>query len=203
MASNRTHSGFRPPCRAGKGRAARRGTPAWDFLAGALVLIACFHLAPCVWGVGLSLFRYDGIGRAEWVGLDNYRRLAEDGTVRSALWVTAEYALGAVPLGLGAGLFIALALDERWFRGRAVARTLFFMPNVISLVAVAFVWEWLLNPQYGMVNSALRALGIQGPAWLSDPRWALPCVILVQAWHGLGFYVIVCLAGLQAIPDTY
>jgi multiple sugar transport system permease protein len=96
-----------------------------------------------------------------------------------------------------------VALDERWFRGKTLARTLFFMPNVLSLVSVAFVWEWLLNPRFGIVNSVLRGFGVDGPAWLSDPRSALACIVLLQVWHGLGFTVIVFLAGLQGIPDVY
>lgn len=189
------------------GRAApgprRRSSPAYDFVAGALLLIFLFQVVPCVGGIGLSFFRYDGINRAQWVGGDNYRRLIADPTVSAALLITLKYALGAVPLSLAAGLAIALALDEKWFRGKTLARTLFFMPNVISLVAVAFVWEWLLNPKFGIVNGILRGVGIAGPSWLSDPRTALGCIILLQVWHGLGFAVIVFLAGLQSIPEVY
>lgn len=181
----------------------RRRSAAADFVGGALFLIFLFQVVPCAWGIGLSLFRYDGINPAQWVGVDNYRRLAADPTVGASLWVTLKYAIGAVPLGLVAGLAVALVLDEKWFRGKTLARTLFFMPNVISLVAVAFVWEWLLNPKFGIINTVLQGVGISGPAWLSDPRTALLCVIFVQAWHGLGFSVIVFLAGLQGIPETY
>ena len=72
-----------------------------------------------------------------------------------------------------------------------------------TLVAVAFVWEWLLNPKFGIINTVLHGIGIAGPSWLGDPRTALWCIILVQVWHGLGFFVIVFLAGLQTIPDIY
>ncbi len=181
----------------------RRSSPAHDFIAGALLLIFLFQVVPCVWGIGLSFFRYDGINVAQWVGGDNYRRLLEDPTVTASLLVTLKYAFGAVPLSLAAGLLIALALDEKWFRGKTLARTLFFMPNVISLVAVAFVWEWLLNPKFGVINTVLQGMGVTGPAWLSDQRTALWCIVLVQVWHGLGFAVIVYLAGLQGIPETY
>lgn len=181
----------------------RRSAPAYDFVAGALVLIFVFQVIPCVWGIGLSLYRYDGINEAKWVGLENFRRLAGDPTVSAALSVTLKYALAAVPISLVLGFLIALALDERWFRGKTAARALFFMPNVISLVAVAFVWEWLLNPKYGIINGALRLIGVAGPAWLSDSRYALWCIVLVQVWHGLGFFVIVLLAGLQGIPEVY
>jgi len=181
----------------------RRRSGASEFLAGALLLIFLFHVVPCLWGIALSFFRYDGIGEPDWVGLDNYRRLSADPTVSAALQVTLRYALGAVPLSLAAGLAIALALDEKWFRGKTLARTLFFMPNVLSLVAVAFVWEWLLNPKFGVVNTLLQGIGVAGPAWLSDPATALWCIILLQVWHGLGFTVIVFLAGLQGIPEVY
>lgn len=184
-------------------RTRRRTSPAYDFIAPALLLIALFQVVPCLWAIGLSFFRYDAINQAQWVGADNYRRLAEDPTVAASLLVTLKYALGAVPLSLLLGLAIALALDEKWFRGKTLARTLFFMPNVISLVAVAFVWEWLLNPKFGMVNTLLSNLGVTGPTWLSDPRTALWCIVLVQVWHGLGFSVIVFLAGLQGVPETY
>lgn len=180
-----------------------RRSPAYDFIAIPLLLIAGFNLVPCLWGVGLSFFRYDAIAPARWVGLANYQRLVHDPTVSAALAATLQYAVGAVPLSLVLGLAIALALDERWFRGKTAARTLFFLPNVISLVAVAFVWEWLLNPEYGLANHALRALHLPPQKWLSDPAWAMPCVVLVQVWHGLGFSVIVFLAGLQGIPEVY
>jgi ABC-type sugar transport system permease subunit len=178
-------------------------SPAYDFIAGALVIIFCFQVVPCLWGIGLSLFRYDGIAPPAWVGADNFRRLAGDATVRASLRVTVLYALFSVPVSLILALAIALALDERWFRGKTVARALFFLPNVISLVAVAFVWEWLLNPKYGIVNNVLQHVGVQGPAWLSDPKLALGCVIAVQVWHGLGFAVIVFLAGLQGVPEMF
>ncbi len=184
-------------------RSRRRTNPAYDFVAGALVLIVLFQVVPCIWGIALSFTRYDGMNAAQWVGADNYRRLLADPTVSASLLVTLKYAFGAVPLSLAAGLTIALALDEKWFRGKALARTLFFAPNVISLVAVAFVWEWLLNPKFGVVNTVLQGIGITGPAWLNDPRTALWCIILMQVWHGLGFAVIVFLAGLQGIPETY
>ncbi len=181
----------------------RRLSPAYDFVGGALALIFLFQVIPCLWGIGLSFFRYDGINSAQWVGTDNYRRLIVDSTVGSSLLVTLKYAFGAVPLSLLGGLVIALVIDEKWFRGKTLARTLFFMPNVISLVAVAFVWEWLLNPKFGIVNGVLHGVGIRGPAWLSDPRTALWCIVLLQVWHGLGFAVIVFLAGLQSILDVY
>jgi multiple sugar transport system permease protein len=184
-------------------RPRRPFSPAYDFIALPLLLLACFHLLPCLWGIGLSFCRYDGIAPAQWVALDNYRRLTHDPAAAAVLWATVRYAFGSVPLSLVVGLAVALALDERWFRGKTAARTLFFMPNVISLVAVAFVWEWLLNPEYGVANAALRIAGLPPQKWLSDPRWALTCVILVQVWHGLGFSVIVYLAGLQGIPEVY
>ncbi len=189
-----------------------RRSPAWDFVAVPLLLLVVFHVIPCFWGIGLSFFRFDAIAAADWVGLDNYRRLGRDPTAIAALWVTARYAIAAVPLGLLAGLIVALAIDERWFRGKGVARTLFFLPNVISLVAVAFIWEWLLNPEYGIINHGLRytaqspwlaQAGFTPKKWLSDPELALWCVIALQIWHGLGFTVIVFLAGLQGIPEVY
>ncbi|MEZ0326824.1 MAG: carbohydrate ABC transporter permease [Fimbriimonas sp.] len=100
---------------------------------------------------------------------------------------------------MGLALAIALSLHQKWFRGRDWVRGLYFLPNVTSMVAVAFVWEWLLNPEFGLVNATLRAMGAQGSGWLSDPALAMPVVAAIGVWHGLGFGVLVYLAGLRSI----
>jgi multiple sugar transport system permease protein len=108
-----------------------------------------------------------------------------------------------VPLGIVLSLAVALVLNEGWFRGRTLVRAIYFLPNVVSLVAVAFIWEWLFNPDSGLLNYALKRLSLSPQMWLSDPHWALPCVILVSVWHGLGFSVLVYLAGLQGISSAH
>jgi multiple sugar transport system permease protein len=173
----------------------------WDFIAPALLLIGLFVVVPCVWGIGLSFTHFDAIAPARYIGVENYARLKDDPLVWSTLWNTALYVLFTLPAGTALALAIALALHQKWFAGRAWARGIYFLPNVTSLAAVAFVWEWLLNPEYGLANAGLRAMGMQGIGWLSDPKLAMPAVAAIGIWHGLGFGVLIYLSGLRSIPE--
>ncbi|HEY0868164.1 MAG TPA: sugar ABC transporter permease [Fimbriimonas sp.] len=173
----------------------------WEFIAPALLLIGLFVVVPCVWGIGLSFTQYDAIAPARFIGVGNYSRLREDPLVWSTLMNTAIYVLLTLPTSLALALLIATALHQKWFVGRSFARGIYFLPNVTSLAAVAFVWEWLLNPEYGLANAGLRGLGIPGLGWLSDPELAMPSVAAVGVWHGLGFGVLIYLAGLRSIPE--
>jgi multiple sugar transport system permease protein len=181
-------------------RKRRKGSEGWDFIAPALLIICVFVVLPCVWGIVLSFTGFDGILPARFVGAANYRRLAEDPLVRSTLLNTVLYVALTLPAGLILSLIVALALNEKWFAGRSVTRGIYFLPNITSLVAVAFVWEWLLNPEYGLVNAGLRGIGLPGQGWLSNPNLAMPCVAMVAVWHGLGFSVLVYMAGLRSVP---
>jgi multiple sugar transport system permease protein len=183
--------------------ARRRISPAYPFIAAPLLLLAVFVLIPCLWGVGLSFFHYDAIAPARFAGLANYARMAHDPQIGVSLQRTLYYVFLSVPLGVFVSLAVALVLNERWFRGKTLARAIYFLPNVVSLVAVAFIWEWIFNPDSGLLNYALQRMRLPPQTWLSDPGWAMPCVILVSVWHGLGFSVLVYLAGLQGISDAH
>ncbi len=172
-----------------------------DFVMPALLIIFVFVVIPCVWGIGLSFAQYDAIAPARFVGLANYRRLMADEMVRTTLMNTLYYVVLTLPTGLALSLAIAVSLHQKWFVGRDWVRGIYFLPNVTSLVAVAFVWQWMLNPEYGLVNAALRNAGLEGQGWLSDPKLAMPCVAAVGVWHSLGFSVLVYLAGLRSISD--
>jgi multiple sugar transport system permease protein len=173
----------------------------WEFIAPALLLIGLFVVVPTVWGIGMSFSQYDAISRATFVGLDNYRRMADDPLVWTTLINTALYVVITLPIGLALALALALALHQKWFFGRNWARGIYFLPNVTSMAAVAFVWQWLLNPEFGLINAGLRFIGIKGPGWLSDPALAMPSVATVGIWHSLGFTILIYLAGLNAIPE--
>jgi len=173
----------------------------WEFIAPAGLLIGLFVLMPAIWGIGLSFTQYDAIAPARFTGLANYQRLAGDPMALLTLKKTALYVLLTLPVGLALALAIALALHAKWFRGRSFARALYFLPNVTSLAAVAFVWQWLLNPEYGLLNAGLRAAHFKGLGWLSDPVLAMPSVAGVGIWQGIGFTILVYLSGLRAIPE--
>jgi len=173
----------------------------WEFIAPALLLITLFVIVPCVWGIGMSFTQFDGIGSPRFVGAANYVRLKDDPLVWTTLLNTGLYVLLTLPTGLVLSLLVAMALHQKWFKGRSWMRAIYFLPNVTSLAAVAFVWEWLLNPEYGLINAGLRVVGLKGMGWLSDPALAMPTVATVSIWHDLGFGVLIYLSGLRSIPE--
>jgi multiple sugar transport system permease protein len=182
---------------------ARRSTASagWEFVSPALLVIGIFVVVPSLWGIALSFYHYDGIAAAKFAGVRNYQRMAADPLIWTTLLNTALYVAFSLPAGLALGLGIAMALHQPWFRGRNWAQGLYFLPNVTSMVAVAFVWEWLLNPEFGIANAALRRAGLPPQTFLSDPSLAMPTVAGIGVWHGLGFGILIYLAGLKSIPD--
>lgn len=140
------------------------------------------------------------IDDVRWAGSENYARLLEDDTYHDAVRVTVLYALVAVPVGLAFALGIALLLDRR-FMGVNVARTMVYLPTIISPVAVAAVWKWLLDSERGAINEGLRSAGLDGVPWLTSETWILPAFVLMGLWT-VGAQMLVFLAALQSIDGT-
>ena len=136
----------------------------------------------------------------DFVGLQNYQALLEDPKFRKAIVNTAYFVIVGVPLTLLLGLGAALALDRGIRRFRTVFRVGYYLPVVTSIVAIAVVWRFVLNPDQGLVNLVLAQVGIDGPSWLAEPALAMPSIIAMAAWRNLGFAMIVFIAGLQTIP---
>ena len=180
----------------------RRAALVSSFLLPSLVPLTLFLITPMAASIGLSFVSWDLLTSPQWVGTDNYRELLHDAAFHSALLHTVLYIAGYLPLAVGGGLAIALLLHQR-LRGVGWIRTIYFLPVVTSWVVVALVWKWLLNPQFGIVNTLLGYVGIQGPGWWTDPNWALPSIILASAWKDIGFAMVIFLAGLQGIPEEY
>jgi len=150
-----------------------------------------------------SLHSWNLLSPMQWVGFDNYIKLAQDPATHRAFLNTLYYLVGYLPLVYVGGLALALALNSR-IPARNLLRGVYFLPVVTSWIVVALVWRWLLNPDIGIVNFALGLVGIDGPGWWTDPAWAMPSIIIASAWKDLGFVMIILLAGLQAIPaDLY
>jgi multiple sugar transport system permease protein len=136
----------------------------------------------------------------DFIGLDNYVALLDDPKFRAALLNTAYFVLVGVPVTLVLGLAAALALDRGIRRFRTLFRVGYYLPVVTSIVAIAVVWRYLLNPDQGLLNMLIGSIGLEGPNWLADPTLAMPSIIAMAAWRNLGFAMIVFLAGLQTIP---
>ncbi len=171
------------------------------FLTPALVVIGVFVVYPIVAAGQLSLTSWDGFSPVkEFIGLDNYVRLASDPEFWNSLLVTCVYALGVCVLSAASGLAIALLLDAP-LRGRGLYRSIYFLPAVTSSVAAAIVWRYLLDPA-GLVNNVLAALGIDGPDWLQDRWLALGALTLLTVWKNLGFNAVLYLTALQTLPES-
>ena len=137
-----------------------------------------------------------------FVGLKNYLQLFGDGKFWTSLFNTAYFVVVGVPLTLVLGLAAALALDRGIDRFRTVFRVGYYLPVVTSIVAIAVVWRFVLDPDLGPRQHGPRPLGIKGPDWLANPVLAMPSIIAMAAWRNLGFAMVVFIAGLQAIPRS-
>jgi multiple sugar transport system permease protein len=172
------------------------------FILPSLVPLLFFTVGPALGALAVSFMRWDLLTPAKWIGLDNYRTLVADETFRAAALHTLEFVAGYLPLVVIGGLAVALLLNRNMPES-GFLRTLYFMPVVTSWVAVALIWRWLLNPEYGVVNAVLRSLHLPTPGWWVDVHWAMPSVILASAWKDIGYTMLILLAGLQAIPREY
>ena len=171
----------------------------YAFIAPWLIGFAAFTVWPFVASLYLSFCRYDVISPPRWIGLGNYHELfVHDALFWRSLANTLAYAAAAVPLGIATAFALALLLNLR-LRGIAVYRTVFVLPHVVPAVATSVVFLWVLNPQIGLINAILAQVGIHGPAWLQDPDWAMPTLVLMSVW-GIGGALITYLAGLKDIP---
>ncbi len=182
-----------------------RSRAAWLFLAPALGLITVFFVLPVVASLLLSLTDFDlyaiaDRSNARFVGLDNYVRLMKTPLFWTALQNTFYFALIGGPLTVLVALGAALLINSRLVRFQSFFRTIYFVPFVTTLVAVAIVWRYLYHPEYGLLNYALGAFGIEPIDWLGNPRWAMPAIILLAVWKNFGYNMLIFIAGLQSIP---
>ncbi|MET0901038.1 MAG: sugar ABC transporter permease [Mycobacterium sp.] len=182
----------------------RQALVAWMFALPFAVIFLIFMVGPLVASLALSLT--DMTGRdlrnpfaVQFVGLDNFIQLFSDDTFVSAIKNTAYFVVVGVPLTVGVALAIALVLNNGIQRFRSVFRVGFYTPVVTSIVAIAVVWKYILEPG-GLLNQTLATIGIQGPDWLHDTSFAMPSLIMMAVWRNMGTLMIVFLAGLQSIP---
>ncbi|HEY2406025.1 MAG TPA: sugar ABC transporter permease [Polyangiaceae bacterium] len=170
------------------------------FCAPWLLGLSVFLLYPLAAALYYSLCDYSVLLPPVFIGAGNYRELFHDPLFWKSLYNTAYYALGSVSFGVLVSLMLALLLNAR-VAGLALYRTLFFLPSLMPVVAGSLLWMWMYNGESGIINTALRHLGLNGPAWLTDPAWAKPAIILMAVW-GAGHTMVIFLAGLQDVPSS-
>ncbi|GAB2564989.1 multiple sugar transport system permease protein [Gracilibacillus alcaliphilus] len=168
------------------------------FITPILIGFAVFMFYPLIASLYLSLTESDGINPSSFIGLENYTTLMADEEFLNSLKVTLIYVAGTVPLGAILALLVAVLLNQK-IRFVNAYRTAFFIPVITSMVAVATVWKWLYNTDYGLINGMLAKMGLYEPPWLASEEWALLSIIIMSIWKGLGFNMVIYLAGLQNI----
>jgi ABC-type sugar transport system permease subunit len=177
------------------------GLAAGLFLLPNLIGFLIFTAIPVGAAFVLAFYNYDLLLGASWAGLENFRELfTVDRVFRAALFNTVYFTAVSVPLSVVLGLAIAILVNQA-LRGVVIFRSIFLLPYVTVTVALSLVWKWLYLPDIGLINSALGAVGIVGPAWLTSQTWAMPALILMSVWKGFGYNMVIFLAGLQGIPD--
>jgi multiple sugar transport system permease protein len=183
-------------------RTRREAIDSYVFMSPAIVGLIVFMLGPIVASAYFSFTDYDILGSPVWIGLGNYIKLFHDPLFWQSLKVTLVYSVVSVPAGLILSLFLAILLNRN-IRGIFIFRTIFYLPSVMSGVAVALLWKWIFNPDFGLINWALGLIGVHGPKWFIDEQWALPPIIIMGLWN-VGGSMLIYLAGLQGIPtDLY
>jgi multiple sugar transport system permease protein len=150
----------------------------------------------------LGFTDWDLVRSPQWIGLRNYSAMFRSDLFWKVLGNTFYYVLLAVPLSIAGSLSLALLVHRR-VRGLTFFRTVYFFPVVTSMVAVAMIWSWLYNPEFGLINYLLKTIfGIEGPRWLVSTSWAMPAIALMTVWKGLGYNMLILLAGLQGVPTA-
>jgi len=189
--------------RPGRHRGGGRTAPlaGWLFVSPAVLLFLVFILGPFVAAMALSLFSYDLLTPAQFVGLANFRTLVHDATLVTALGNTFVFAFASVVTHLVGGLLLAVLVNRGLHRVLSYfVRVSVFFPFLISWAAVSLLWKYVLDPTFGIVSYYLGKIGITAPGWFTDPAWALPSIIGVDFWHTIGYTFLIMLAGLQTVP---
>ena len=192
------------PLRRGKG-ISRQGRAAWILALPFLMLFTVFTAWPVISSLYMSFTDIKSRDLRSpfavgFIGFDNFTRVFADETFRKAALNTAYFVVVGVPLTLTIALAAAIALDKGITRFRTIFRVGYYTPVVTSIVAVAVVWRFLLQPDSGLVNTVLGWVGINGPDWLGSTTWSMPSLIAMGAWRNFGTAMIIFLAGLQSVP---
>lgn len=180
----------------------REAAAAYIFLSPWIIGFILLTVGPMITSFYFSFTQYNVVSPPVWIGLKNYTRLFDDPLFWQSVKVTLTFAAMGLPASLVLGFFLAVLLNQD-IPFVKLWRTLYFLPSVLTGVAVTLLWVLIFNPQVGVLNKALAVFGIEGPAWLLDPNWALPSLVIISLW-GVGQTMIIYLAGLQGVPtDLY
>lgn len=189
-----------------KKKASRRQKKDWIvayiFIAPVTIGLLIFYVWPFIQNFWFSFNDVNKFNMATFCGLDNYKKLFEEPDLMLALKNTILYAVITVPIGLFISLLLATLLNSK-IKGKGIYRTIYFLPSITMAAAVALVWKLIFNGDYGILNTVLEFFGVEGKRWLTDPSTALFCVMMVGIWSGAGYNMIILLAGMQGVSNSY
>ena len=193
-------AGMRPAKKARLGKLARHEERQFYlFISLWIIGFILFDAGPIVASLIVSFTNWSLLEAPKWIGIANYQKMIGDQFFYVAIWNSLYYGIASVGLGLIVSFLLALLLNQK-VPGIALFRTIFYLPSVVSGIAVAILWIMILNADYGLLNTALYWFGIKGPAWLIQPQWTKPALILMSLWQGAGASMVIYLAGLQSVP---
>ncbi|KAF1297393.1 sugar ABC transporter permease [Enterococcus sp. JM4C] len=172
------------------------------FIAPTAIGLFLLNIYPAIQTIYLSFQRSTGFGNTTFVGLDNYKKMFTDSEVWQSLANTFIYAVISVPIIVVFSLLVAVLMNQK-IRGLSFYRTIYFLPVVAAPSAVAMIWRWLFNSDYGLINFVLNKLGFNSIQWISNPNIAISTIIIVGIWSAIGYNMILLLSGLQEIPKDY
>ncbi|NLE43513.1 MAG: sugar ABC transporter permease [Chloroflexi bacterium] len=175
----------------------------WLFVAPMALGILIFQVYPTLFSLYISMTQWNLARAPRWIGFKNYTDLfTVDRYFIKSMTNTGAYAIGVVVPGIALGIVFAMLLNQK-IAGRFVYRAIYFVPVVAPTVALGMLWAWIYEPNFGILNTVLKVVGIQGPAWLGSTQWAMRAMIIFALWQGLGYNIVIFLAGLQSISAEY
>ncbi|MFH1926588.1 MAG: sugar ABC transporter permease [Chloroflexota bacterium] len=181
--------------------ARREALSGWLFVLPLLVGISVFTYGALVYSLKISLTRWDLLTPAEFVGLKNFLNIFKDQEFKNCFLNTLFFVVTLVPSGIVCSMALAIILNRK-LKGLSFFRSSFYLPSITSTIAVGMVWLWIFNPDQGVINSLLRAIGVaHPPRWLESTTWAKPALTILRLWQVSGYYMLMYLASLQSIPE--
>ena len=183
-------------------RAGREALDGYLFAGPAILGLLIFTAFPIAFTFYLSFTDYNMVKSPSFVGLANYKEMASDELFRSSLFITAYYTVLIIPVTLVVSFLVAILMNQK-VRGIAFFRTIWYLPSLVPAAAGAALWRWILNRDFGLLNTLLDRLGLPAPGWLVEPNLTVPSLVMVGLWMGLGGTMLIFLAGLQGLPQEY
>ncbi len=175
----------------------------WMFILPTMLGLVILNIIPIFQTVYQSFFKTGAFGKGNiFIGFDNYKKMFTDSVVWQSLFNTIKYTIIEVPFSIAIGLVLAVLLNRK-IKGKSLYRTIFFLPMVAAPAAIAMVWRWLYNSEFGLFNHILNSLGLKSVNWISSPSITFISIAVVGIWSVLGYNLVLFLAGLQEIPSDY